>query len=234
MPEINGSELIDLAGLRKSLAADDPEGRLASLEMLGVKISDDAHLQLASAVSDALSYAGKPARAKIVILTDKSSIMRRGERLSELVHKQLQEQHDVRSVVLDDGHTTLHADESVLDMATIAANDADLVVTIGSGTMTDVGKVATHRHNNIPHIVVQTAASVDGFTDNVSVVLRNGVKRTIASRWPTIVLADIVTIGEAPSELNTSGFGEAISLFTAPADWYLANLVGLDHTFHVA
>ena len=234
MPEINGSELIDLAGLRKSLAANDPEGRLASLEMLGVKISDDAHLQLASAVSDALSYAGKPARAKIVILTDKSSIMRRGERLSELVHKQLQEQHDVRSVVLDDGHTTLHADESVLDMATIAANDADLVVTIGSGTMTDVGKVATHRRNNIPHIVVQTAASVDGFTDNVSVVLRNGVKRTIPSRWPTIVLADIVTIGEAPSELNTSGFGEAISLFTAPADWYLANLVGLDHTFHVA
>ena len=36
MPEINGSELIDLAGLRKSLAAHDPEGRLASLEMMHI------------------------------------------------------------------------------------------------------------------------------------------------------------------------------------------------------
>jgi glycerol-1-phosphate dehydrogenase [NAD(P)+] len=82
--------------------------------------------------------------------------------------------------------------------------------------------------------VVQTAASVDGFTDNVSVVLRNGVKRTIPSRWPTVVLADVTTIADAPRELNTSGFGEAISLFTAPADWYLANLVCLDNTYHPA
>jgi glycerol-1-phosphate dehydrogenase [NAD(P)+] len=60
------------------------------------------------------------------------------------------------------------------------------------------------------------------------------VKRTVPSRWPTIVLADTTTIGAAPRELNTAGFGEAISLFTAPADWYLANLVGLDNTFHPA
>ena len=100
--------------------------------------------------------------------------------------------------------------------------------------MTDVGKIAATRNGGIPQIVVQTAASVDGFTDNVSVILRNGVKRTVPSRWPTIVLADTTTIGAAPRELNTSGFGEAISLFTAPADWYLANLVGLDNTFHPA
>jgi glycerol-1-phosphate dehydrogenase [NAD(P)+] len=137
-------------------------------------------------------------------------------------------------VTLDDGHTTLHADDTILDKAAEAVQGADLVVTIGSGTMTDIGKVATNRHGDIPQIVVQTAASVDGFTDNVSVILRNGVKRTIPSRWPTIVLADVTTIGEAPRELNTSGFGEAISLFTAPADWYLANLVGLDNTFHPA
>jgi glycerol-1-phosphate dehydrogenase [NAD(P)+] len=100
--------------------------------------------------------------------------------------------------------------------------------------MTDIGKVATQRSGGIPQVVVQTAASVDGFTDNVSVILRNGVKRTIPSRWPSIVLADVVTIGEAPQELNTAGFGEAISLFTAPADWYLSYLTGLDHTFHPA
>ena len=111
---------------------------------------------------------------------------------------------------------------------------ADLIITIGSGTMTDVGKMAATRNGAIPQIVVQTASSVDGFTDNVSVILRSGVKQTVPSLWPTIVLADTTTIGAAPRELNTSGFGEAISLFTAAADWYLANLVGLYTTFHPA
>jgi glycerol-1-phosphate dehydrogenase [NAD(P)+] len=232
--EHNLSDPTDLDGLRRYLKSGDPQGRLDPLDMLGVEISGDAHLHLARSVAAALRSAGKPERASIVVLTDTSAIMRKGERLSALVEAQLRDHHKISSVTLDDGHTTLHADDSILDRATAAVKDADLVVTIGSGTMTDIGKVATNRNNKIPQVAVQTAASVDGFTDNVSVVLRNGVKRTIPSRWPTIVLADVVTIAEAPRELNTSGFGEAISLFTAPADWYLANLVGLDNTFHPA
>jgi glycerol-1-phosphate dehydrogenase [NAD(P)+] len=230
----NLSDPTDLDGLRRYLASNDLERRLLPLEMLAVRISDDAHLNLMGAVGHALAQFGKPSPAAITILTDISAIKRRGESLSHIVATQLRGLHRVEVVTLDDGNATLHADDVVLDRATDAVKGADLVVTIGSGTMTDIGKVATNRNGNIPQVVVQTAASVDGFTDNVSVILRNGVKRTIASRWPTIVLADTVTIGEAPRELNTSGFGEAISLFTAPADWYLSNLVGLDNTFHPA
>jgi glycerol-1-phosphate dehydrogenase [NAD(P)+] len=232
--EQNLSDPTDLDGLRRYLMRNDPEARLVPLGILKVDISQDAHLGLAAAAAEALADAGKAGRASIVILTDKTPITRRGERLSRLVESQLTGQHEVRTVVLDDGHATLHAGEKSLDAAATAVKGADLVVTIGSGTMTDIGKVAAQRNGGILQVVVQTAASVDGFTDNVSVILRNGVKRTIPSRWPTIVLADVVTIGEAPRELNTSGFGEAISTFTAPADWYLANLVGLDDTFHPA
>jgi glycerol-1-phosphate dehydrogenase [NAD(P)+] len=228
------SDPTNLDGLRRYLSADDPDHRLLPLEMKAVVISEDAHLHVLDAVTEALRGLGDAKKASVVILTDTSAITRRGVRLSQLVESQLKNLHKVSVVMLDDGHTSLHADDTVLDHATIAVKGADLVVTIGSGTMTDIGKVATNRNNNIPQVVVQTAASVDGFTDNVSVILRNGVKRTIPSRWPTIVLADTTTIGEAPRELNTSGFGEAISLFTAPADWYLANLVGLDSTFHPA
>jgi glycerol-1-phosphate dehydrogenase [NAD(P)+] len=225
------SDPTDLDGLRRFLDAEDEGSCLLPLEMVRVEISHDAHLKLAGAVSDALP--DKAGAAAIVVLTDTSAIMRGGQRVSALVQSQLQHHH-VKIVVLDDGHATLHADDAMLDAAEAAVKHADLIVTIGSGTMTDVGKVAAARNGGIPQIVVQTAASVDGFTDNVSVILRNGVKRTVPSRWPTIVLADTTTIGGAPRELNTSGFGEAISLFTAPADWYLANLVGLDNTFHPA
>jgi glycerol-1-phosphate dehydrogenase [NAD(P)+] len=228
------SDLIDLDGLRRFLKTDDPERRLLPLDIRRVRISDNAHLHVLEAVNQALASFGSLKKASVVILADKSDITRHGVALASLVEAQLKHMHAVSIETLDDGHATLHEDDTVLDQATVAVKGADIVVTIGSGTMTDVGKVATHRNSNIPQIVVQTAASVDGFTDNVSVILRNGVKRTIPSRWPTIVLADTTTIGAAPRELNTSGFGEAISLFTAPADWYLANLVGLDNTFHPA
>ena len=228
------TDLTDLDGLRRELHSLDPDGRLSSLDMLRVVISDDAHVKVRASVAEALATIGKTGRATIVILKDTTPIKRNGEDLRRLVEAQLDDHFAVRVEILDDGHDKLHADDTVLDMATAAVKGADAIVTIGSGTMTDIGKVASQRNGGLPHIAVQTAASVDGFTDNVSVVLKNGVKRTIASRWPTIVLADVVTIGGAPRELNTSGFGEAISLFTAPADWYLSFLIGLDHTFHPA
>jgi glycerol-1-phosphate dehydrogenase [NAD(P)+] len=56
---------------------------------------------------------------------------------------------------------------------------------------------------------------VDGFTDDVSVLLRNGVKRTTPSRWPDIVLADVDTVDQAPIAMNVAGFGELNSTFTA-------------------
>ena len=83
-------------------------------------------------------------------------------------------------------------------------------------------------------MVVQTAASVDGYTDNLSVVLRDGVKRTIPSRWPSVVLSDTTTIAQAPDRLTASGYGEVQSTFCAPADWYLACVFGLDDSFHPA
>jgi glycerol-1-phosphate dehydrogenase [NAD(P)+] len=224
----------DLDGIRCELKGLDPDSRLSPLDMLRVVISNDAHLELKAYVTEALATVGKTGRANVVILTDTTPIMRGGEGLSRLVEDQLDGHFAVRVEVLDDGHDKLHADDTALDLATTAAKGADAFITIGSGTMTDIGKVASQRNGGIPQIAVQTAASVDGFTDNVSVVLKNGVKRTIPSRWPTIVLADVVTIGAAPREMNTSGFGEAISLFTAPADWYLSFLVGLDNTFHPA
>ena len=224
----------DLDGLRSALAAMDPEARLSPLGIARIEISGTAHLEVAAAVKEALATVGKTAPSAVVILTDTTPILRAGERLSTLVESQLDSEFGVRIACLDDGHGKLHADETVLAMAAEAVKGSDVIVTIGSGTMTDVGKIAAERNGGLPHVAVQTAASVDGFTDNVSVILRNGVKRTVPSRWPTIVLADVVTIGGAPREMNTAGFGEAISLFTAPADWYLSFLLGLDATFHPA
>jgi glycerol-1-phosphate dehydrogenase [NAD(P)+] len=119
----------------------------------------------------------------------------------------------------------VHADEATVAAAVTGCRDADLVVTVGSGTLCDIGKVAAVGR---PHVVVQSAASVNGFADDQSVLLINGVKRTTHTAWPTALVIDSGVLEGAPALLNRSGLGDMISMFTAPADWYLSSLVGMD------
>lgn len=174
-------------------------------------------------------------RPVVCVLVDSTPIRRLGQDLKELVVRRLGERYDVRRAVLDDGAPELHVTEDIVAEAARACEGADAVVAVGGGTISDIGKLAAlgASGDRRPVLVsVQTAASVDGYTDDVSVVLRDGVKRTVPSRWPDAVIADAETIAEAPATMNRAGFGEMTSMLVAPADWRLANLLGVDDTFH--
>lgn len=146
-----------------------------------------------------------------------------GTDVKEAVLGTLDETARIRTVRLTG---SVHADEVTVQAAIDGTQDASAVVTIGSGTMCDIGKVAAgHR----PHVVIQSAASVNGFADDQSVILRNGVKRTVRSAWPHALVIDTDVLAGAPAELNRSGLGDMISMFTAPADWYLSSLFGMAH-----
>ena len=222
----------DLDSIR-AVIADAPGAE--SLVPLGIRLLDisaNATDGVVDAVAEQLRINGsRVAGAKVFVVVDSTMILRAGRDLKADIQRELAARFEVKLLVLGTDEHLLANDEA-LDLATAAVRFADCVVTIGSGTITDIGKVATHRNSEIPLVVVQTAASVDGFTDNVSVILKSGVKRTIPSRWPDVVLADTTTIADAPKAMNTAGFGEVLSLYTAPADWELASLFGLDSTFH--
>jgi glycerol-1-phosphate dehydrogenase [NAD(P)+] len=228
------SDPTDLAALRVALGAADPQGRLVPLGLGRVVISPDAVDTVVDTVAAELTRTGRPAVGPVVMLVDATPIARAGLDLKAEVESLLGARFDVRRAVLRGPHSTLHVDDEALDAATAAVRDAGCVVSVGGGTITDIAKVATARVGHPPLVVLQTAASVDGYTDNVSVVLVDGVKRTVPSRWPDVVLADVTTIAQAPDVLNTSGYGEVLSMFTAPADWYLASALGLDDSFHRA
>ncbi|TFD68502.1 iron-containing alcohol dehydrogenase [Cryobacterium ruanii] len=219
----------DLDAIRAVIAstADAPE--LVPLGIRSLVISPEASFGLVPAVKGMLAV-GLTVMRRVVVLIDKTTILRDGRDLKQQLCELLAEAFVVEVVVLG-RKGELHADEDALETATAAIKGFDCVVAIGGGTISDIGKVATDRQGGIPLVIVQTAASVDGFTDNVSVVLRNGVKRTIPSRWPDVVLADTTTIADAPVAMNTAGFGEVLSLYTAPADWELANRLGFDDSF---
>lgn len=219
----------DLDRIRDVISQSERPEALVPLGIRTLEISEVASDHAAQSLLALLPKDG--GRKRVALLIDATPIFKGSVNLKESVAAQLNQHFDVETVVLGDSHH-LYADDAALDAATAALAGLDGVVSVGSGTISDIAKVASNRAGNLPYVMVQTAASVDGYTDNVSVVLKSGAKRTIDSRWPDVVLADTEVITSAPLELNTSGFGELLSLFTAPADWWLAFQVGTDQTFH--
>jgi glycerol-1-phosphate dehydrogenase [NAD(P)+] len=122
------------------------------------------------------------------------------------------------------------ADEATIERAAAGAHGAAVLVSVGSGTIADIGKAVSARLA-LPHVIVQTAASVNGFSDDQSVLLVDGVKRTALTRWPDRLLIDLDVIARAPAELNRAGLGDQLAVCTAPADWRLAQLVGQDDSY---
>lgn len=227
----------DLTTLKSVIAASERPQDLVPLGIKHLVISSDASLKVTHYLNDLLGAELAASRPRVVLLADSTKIQRNGQDLKSYIEVELSKNFEVSRITLaseggasEDAH--LYVDDTALDMATAALAGAAAVVSVGSGTVSDIAKVASDRQGGVPHVLVQTAASVDGYTDNVSVVLRAGAKRTIDSRWPEVVLADTEVISSAPAELNTSGFGELLSLFTAPADWWLAYQLGTDKSFH--
>jgi glycerol-1-phosphate dehydrogenase [NAD(P)+] len=164
-----------------------------------------------------------PAHQTIALLTDTVEYLTAsGARVKSELADVLGSLGTLQPVSLDGD---VHADERTVSSVIEGCVGADVVVTVGSGTLCDIGKVAAGAR---PHIVVQTAASVNGFADDQSVLLINGVKRTTHSAWPTALVIDTDVLEGAPALLNRAGLGDMISMFTAPADWYLSSLVDLD------
>lgn len=219
----------DLDGIRTALADDghSATSRRRPIGLRQVVIGPDALHALPAAVAACL------APGPVVVLMDPVP-MRLGDTdlKAEVLHRLERGLPgvDIRAVVLGLDRTELHADEPALAEADVAISGAGCVVSVGSGTVTDIAKDATFRAG-IAFVVVQTAVSVNAFSDDMAVLLRHGVKRTVPSHWPASLVVDLDAIAGAPQAMNRAGFGELMTMFTAPADWYLATTVGADDTY---
>ncbi|OQX22609.1 MAG: hypothetical protein BWK75_00285 [Candidatus Altiarchaeales archaeon A3] len=89
---------------------------------------------------------------------------------------------------------------------------------VGGGSTIDKAKIYAF-NNKLPFISIPTAASHDGIASPYASV-RGGV--SVKTNSPLAVIADTTIISNAPKNLTASGFGDAISNFTAVLDWKLA------------
>jgi glycerol-1-phosphate dehydrogenase [NAD(P)+] len=204
------------------------EAKLAGLDLRPIKtrllIGPDTLSRLGEAVA---AVAGE---GPVVIFTDATPMRRGSVDLKEAVLRMLH-RHAPDQVILGAPGVALKADEETFKKAESAAAGKTCIITVGSGTITDVGKVVSAA-TGVPLVAVQTAASVNGYADDLAVVLRAGAKRTIPAVWPAALIIDDAVISSAPIEFNRAGVGEMMSMFTAPVDWLLAAAVGMDPGFY--
>ena len=135
--------------------------------------------------------------------------------------------------VIQLGTGTVRADEETVERAVAEVGEHRLLISIGSGTLTDIAKVTAQRTGN-HHVAVQTACSINGFIADRSVLIIAGAKRTVQSRWPDVLVADTDILAAAPWQLNLAGVGDLSTVPNAVAEWRLAARLGHGPPYNAA
>ncbi len=118
------------------------------------------------------------------------------------------------------------AEYSFVDRVREALLKTDAVpVAVGSGTISDLTKLAAHQTGR-PYIAVATAASMDGYTAFGASITSAGSKQTFECPAARAVVADLDVIGAAPEGMNASGYADLVAKIPAGADWLAADACG--------
>ncbi|MEO8972780.1 MAG: iron-containing alcohol dehydrogenase [Ktedonobacteraceae bacterium] len=183
-----------------------------------------------------IERAGVADGATVVLVMD-TVPMRRGEQdLKPFVAALLRDAgYGVETLWLEgDRYGLVHADFTQVERVRAALRPDVALVALGSGTVTDIAKHAAYLYDQeqqeqkpVVYICCQTANSVTAFAANMAVLLKDGVKRTILSRYPTAIISDQRVLASAPTAMTLAGLGDCCARFVAYGDWYLASALGL-------
>src|SRR5262245_50524959 len=141
---------IDLETLRRRLAEAPDAARLRPLGLGRVLAGPEALGALPDLVRELVGNGESP----LALLVD-ATPMRRGDAdLKCAVRSMLVADREVRVVRVGPPDGRVHADEETL--ATVLADTAGAkgIVTVGSGTLADIGKTAALELGGLPHLIV--------------------------------------------------------------------------------
>ncbi len=100
----------------------------------------------------------------------------------------------------------------------------DAVVAIGGGVINDTGKILAAARS-LPDIYVATAPSMDGFASASSSMERAGLKVSLNSQCPDVVIGDAAVLANAPVHMIRSGIGDMAAKYVSIVEWQIASLL---------
>lgn len=116
-------------------------------------------------------------------------------------------------------------DEQIVGEAVMfCPQKADAVIAVGGGVINDTGKIVAAL-KNVTDIYVATAPSMDGFASASSSMEREGLKVSLASKCPDVVIGDAEVLAAAPRHMIVSGIGDIAAKYVSLVEWRIAALL---------
>ncbi len=206
--------------------AEAVEGRaLGASELRKVICNENAILELPGIIR----LCQHDDRPRAIIIQD-ATPMRRGDcALKPLVRRILEEAGiAVETHTFETAGDQLKTTPETIAEARSKIDPGAAIVALGSGCITDIVKhacfeVEEQRGVQPVLIAVQTANSVCAFTSRMTVITKNGVKRTVPSRLANTLILDTQILRDAPALYRTGGLGDVAVGASTFADLQLAD-----------
>jgi glycerol-1-phosphate dehydrogenase [NAD(P)+] len=186
-----------------------------------------------------LELAGATANQPLFVVMDRTPMRREGKDLKSFLIELLQTSGWQPEVIWLEPDATgqVHTDFPQINDVKARLQSKCAVLSVGSGTVTDIAKHACYLFQQeqnlppLPFVVYQTANSVSAYTSNMAPTFVDGVKRTLPSRYPDVLISDLKTLRDAPQAMTVAGVGDLLAAFGSYADWWLAHRLGLDSSY---
>lgn len=116
------------------------------------------------------------------------------------------------------------ATDQLAEKIDTACHDKALIISVGSGTVNDLGKYVADR-KGIDFWTMPTAPSMNGYTSGIAAIKVKGVKRTLPAAPPQRIYVLPEVIQHAPLKLRQAGFCDVLAKVVSDIDWQCESLL---------
>lgn len=120
-------------------------------------------------------------------------------------------------------HRSPEPDEEAVGAAVMHYDKScEVIVGLGSGVINDIGKILSNI-TDTPYVIVATAPSMDGYASSTSSMVMDGVKVSLSSKCPEIIIGDVDLLKTAPDKMLKSGLGDMLAKYISICEWRISH-----------
>ena len=154
------------------------------------------------------------------VFADRNTYVAAGEAVCQILRKN---GTPISCHIFEDAH--LEPDERSVGLASMGFDPKyEAIVGVGSGVINDICKIVANLARK-PYIIVGTAPSTDGYASATSSMERKGLKVSVNSKCPDVIIGDTQILAQAPMKMLASGLGDMIAKYVSICEWRIAHLI---------
>lgn len=183
-----------------------------------------AHLKFAEVGRNAIAklpeHINKFNASRAYILADENTLAAAGDRVFAAL-----DGAGIKYTLFSFGSEHIEPDEKAVGSAVLNFDHScDILIGIGSGVINDIGKIVA-KMTSLPYIIVGTAPSMDGYASSTSSVIRGGLKVSVDSKCPDVVIGDTEVLCAAPLLMIEAGLGDMLAKYVSVCEWRIGHIV---------